>query len=171
MSKPKSNLYEFDQFRMDLVEKALWRDGAAVPLTPKAFDTLAILVERSGRLVEKDDLMKRLWPDSFVEENSLAQNIYLVRKALGEESQGARYIETVPRRGYRFTFPVREVSDVDATMTRGFGASALIERDEALAGTLTLASNLPPPRRRISRTLIFALAPAGALLAIWLIWG
>jgi len=171
MFRQGGRVYEFGPFRLDLAEKALSKDGEFVALTPKAFDTLLILIEKGGRLVEKEELMKQLWPDTFVEESSLSQNIYLVRKALGEESQGARYIETVPRRGYRFTFPVREVSDVDATMARGFGASALIERDEALAGTLTLASNLPSPRRRISRTLIFALAPAGALLAIWLIWG
>jgi DNA-binding winged helix-turn-helix (wHTH) protein/Tfp pilus assembly protein PilF len=152
MSKPKSNLYEFDQFRLDLVEKALWRDGVAVPLTPKAFDTLAILVERSGRLVEKDELMRQLWPDSFVEENSLSQNIYLVRKALGEESQGARYIETVPRRGYRFVAPIKEAPGGDAP---------------------AITPSLPPPlspARRFSRTLFVALAPALVLLAVWLIW-
>jgi DNA-binding winged helix-turn-helix (wHTH) protein/Tfp pilus assembly protein PilF len=152
MSKPKSNLYEFDQFRLDLVEKALWKDGAAVPLTPKAFDTLVILVERSGRLVEKDELMKQLWPDTFVEENSLSQNIYLVRKALGEESQGTRYIETVPRRGYRFVAPVKEVSSGDAS-------------------AITPPPLRPlPPTRRFSRTLLVTLAPAIVLLAVWLIW-
>ena len=90
-------MYEFDHFCLDLNEKALMKDGAAIPLTPKAFDTLTILVERSGQLVEKGELIKRLWPDSIVEENSLSQNIYLVRKALGEESQGTSYIRTVPR--------------------------------------------------------------------------
>src|SRR5215475_157402 len=169
MSKPKSNLYEFDQFRMDLVEKALWRDGAAVPLTPKAFDTLAILVERSGSLVEKDELMKRLWPDSFVEENSLTQNIYLVRKALGEESQGTRYIETVPRRGYRFRAAVREVSGGDATVR----TDILVDENEARLELAMAPSMLMPlsAPRRFSRTLLFALAPALVLLAVLLIWG
>ena len=170
MSKPKCNLYEFDQFRLDLVEKALWKDGAAIPITPKAFDTLVILVERRGRLVEKDDLMKRLWPESFVEENSLAQNIYLVRKALGDESQGTRYIETVPRRGYRFRAIVREAPGGDATVT----TAILADENEALAEAPAIAPSLfrpLPPQRRFSRTLIFAPAGALVLLAILMIWG
>jgi DNA-binding winged helix-turn-helix (wHTH) protein/Flp pilus assembly protein TadD len=114
LSQPGS-VYEFGPFRLDSAEKALWRDGQPVPLTPKAFDTLLILVERSGHLVEKDDLIRQLWPNSFVDENSLPQNIYLLRKALEKgalgqhEQQGQRYIETVPRRGYRFIAQVREV--------------------------------------------------------------
>jgi DNA-binding winged helix-turn-helix (wHTH) protein len=108
MAKQNDNLYEFGKFRLDLAEKMLTRNGEIVSMTPKAFDTLALLVEKRGRLVEKGELMNHLWPDTLVEENSLSQNIYLVRKALGEESQGSRYIETVPRRGYRFIAPVRE---------------------------------------------------------------
>jgi DNA-binding winged helix-turn-helix (wHTH) protein len=102
MLNQTGRIYEFGPFRLDPAEKILWRDGHPVPLTPKAFDTLLILVERGGRLVEKDELIRRLWPDSFVEENSLSQNIYLLRKALEKDRQGIRYIETVPRRGYRF---------------------------------------------------------------------
>jgi DNA-binding winged helix-turn-helix (wHTH) protein/Tfp pilus assembly protein PilF len=168
MSEPKSNLYEFDQFRLDLDEKALWKEGAAVPITPKAFDTLAILVERGGRLVEKDELMKRLWPDSFVEENSLSQNIYLVRKALGEESRGTRYIETVPRRGYRFTAPVKKAPDGDETVR----THNLVEENEARPPSMptSLLAHISPPRR-FSGRLLFALASALALLAVWLIWG
>jgi DNA-binding winged helix-turn-helix (wHTH) protein len=104
-----NNLYEFGPFTLDLQEKVLLRDGQSVSLTPKAFDTLSVLVERSGRLVEKEDLIKLLWPDNYVEENSLSQNVYLLRKALGEDPNGARYIETVPRRGYRFVGQVREI--------------------------------------------------------------
>ena len=123
MANPNDNLYEFDHFRLDLSEKMLTRDGATVPLTPKAFDTLALLVEKSGRLVEKDELMNHLWPDTSVEENSLSQNIYLVRKALGEESRGPRYIETVPRRGYRFAAAVRKFSGGDTKADAGSGAT------------------------------------------------
>ncbi|MGH9754614.1 MAG: winged helix-turn-helix domain-containing protein, partial [Blastocatellia bacterium] len=139
-------------------------------LTPKAFDTLLILIEKGGRLVEKEELMKQLWPDTFVEENSLSQNIYLIRKALGEESQGTRYIETVPRRGYRFTAAVRKVSGVDTTVR----THILVEENEARAESLVITSPLlipQPPPRRFSRTLLFALTPAFTLLAIWLIWG
>jgi TolB-like protein/DNA-binding winged helix-turn-helix (wHTH) protein/Flp pilus assembly protein TadD len=166
MLKQGDNVYEFGPFRLNLAEKALLKDGEFVALTPKAFDTLLILIEKNGRLVEKEELMKHLWPDTFVEENCLSQNIYLVRKALGEESQGGRYIETVPRRGYRFAIPVREVSDADAMTPEGPGANSLIERN----GPLTVVPNLPSPHRRFSKTLVGVLAPAVMLLAIWLIW-
>src|SRR5262245_51209500 len=170
MAMSNDNLYEFDHFRLDLAEKMLTRDGAAVPLTPKAFDTLVLLVEKSGRLVEKGELMNHLWPDTFVEENSLSQNIYLVRKALGEESQGPRYIETVPRRGYRFAASVRKVSGIDMTAVEGSETHALLARGESLVGTLIMAPTLPPLLRRFSRMSLFAMAPALTLLAIWLIW-
>src|SRR5215470_5022150 len=162
MLRQDNGIYEFGPFRLDPAEKTLSKDGESVALTPKAFDTLLILIEKSGRLVEKEELMKQLWPDTFVEENSLSQNIYLVRKALGEESQGARYIETVPRRGYRFTAPVRQVSAGDTTI----GAHILVAENEAPTEP---HAPLPPPRR-ISRTLFLALAPALTLLAIWLFW-
>ncbi|MGH9752606.1 MAG: winged helix-turn-helix domain-containing protein [Blastocatellia bacterium] len=135
-------------------------------LTPKAFDTLLILIEKGGRLIEKEELMKQLWPNTFVEESSLSQNIYLVRKALGEESQGARYIETVPRRGYRFIALVREVSGGDTAMVEGPGAHILAGGNESPAGTQTIAPALSPPLRRFSRTLLFGLASALTLLAI-----
>jgi len=169
MTRRDNSVYEFGQFRLDLAEKALSKDGKFVALTPKAFDTLLILIEKGGRLVEKEELMKRLWPDTFVEENSLSQNIYLVRKALGEEFQGSRYIETVPKRGYRFTAPVRQVSAGDMTN----GTPILVAENEAPAEPHALASPLLAPfplPRRISRTLFLALAPALTLLAIWLVW-
>src|SRR5262245_13447828 len=170
MAMPNDNLYEFDHFRLDLAEKMLTRDGATVPLTPKAFDTLVLLVEKSGRLVEKDELMNRLWPDTLVEENSLSQNVYLVRKALGEESQGPRYIETVPRRGYRFTAPVRKVSGGGAMTEEDSGAHTLVEGNGSPAGALTMAGALSPLLRRFSSASLLALAPAITLLAVWLIW-
>ena len=170
MFRQDNSVYEFGPFRLDLAEKALSKDGESVSLTPKAFDTLLILIEKNGRLVEKEELMKQLWPDTFVEENSLSQNIYLVRKALGEESQGARYIETVPRRGYRFSASVREISGRDKTMAEGAETRVLVERNGSPAGTLTIASVLVPHLRRFSRTSLFALGAALTLLAFWLIW-
>jgi DNA-binding winged helix-turn-helix (wHTH) protein len=80
-----------------------------VPLTPKAFETLVALVERSGRLVEKDELTKVVWADAFVEGSNLTNNVYALRKMLGQGEDGRSYIETVPKRGYRFTAPVREL--------------------------------------------------------------
>lgn len=99
-------IYEFGPFRLDPVERRLLRGGEAVTLTPKAFDTLHLLVQNGGRLVDKDKLIRALWPDTFVEEGSLSNNIFLLRKALGED---APYIETVPRTGYRFVGVVREM--------------------------------------------------------------
>jgi DNA-binding winged helix-turn-helix (wHTH) protein/tetratricopeptide (TPR) repeat protein len=109
-NQPK-RLYEFGPFRLDSAECLLLRDGSPVSLTPKVFDTLLVLIENSGHLVEKDELMKRLWPDTFVEEVTLARNISDLRKALGEASNGQKYIDTVPKRGYRFVGRVSEVCD------------------------------------------------------------
>jgi DNA-binding winged helix-turn-helix (wHTH) protein/TolB-like protein/Tfp pilus assembly protein PilF len=169
MAKQNDNLYEFGKFHLDLAEKVLTRNGEIVSMTPKAFDTLALLVEKRGRLVEKGELMNHLWPDTIVEENSLSQNIYLVRKALGEESQVTRYIETVPRRGYRFVATVREVSGDGMAMAEVPG-QVLVKENESMAGTLTIIPALVPLLRRFSRPLLFALAPALSLLVIWLIW-
>jgi Tol biopolymer transport system component/DNA-binding winged helix-turn-helix (wHTH) protein len=91
--------YEFGPFRLDPGERILLRGNEIVPLTPKAFDTLQLLVRNSGHLLEKDVLIRALWPDTFVEEGSLSNNIFLLRRALGEDPA---FIETVPRRGYRF---------------------------------------------------------------------
>lgn len=104
MSKENRRFFEFGPFRIDTLNRQLWRDGEVVPLKAKAVDTLLLLIDRRGDVVEKNELMQALWPDSFVEEANLTQNIYTLRKALGE----AEYIETIPRRGYRFAAPVTE---------------------------------------------------------------
>jgi TolB-like protein/DNA-binding winged helix-turn-helix (wHTH) protein/Tfp pilus assembly protein PilF len=98
-------LYEFGPFRLDPNERKLLRGNEIVVLTPKAFDTLLLLVRNSGHLLEKDELITMLWPETFVEEGSLSNNIFLLRKALGENPA---FIETVPRRGYRFVGAVRQ---------------------------------------------------------------
>src|SRR5215216_2012616 len=101
--------YSFGDFTLDLREGQLISRGGGgpVPLTPKAFETLVALVEHSGHVLSKDELMKKVWPDSFVEENNLSQNISQLRRALQSEgADAAQYIETVPRRGYRFKSPV-----------------------------------------------------------------
>ena len=115
MSRPIKHLYEFGPFHLDPHERVLRRDGQPVSLTPKVFDTLLVLVERSGSIVAKDELMQRLWPDSFVEEGNLAFNISMLRKALAEGSD-LQFIETVPKRGYRFAASVREVWDQAASV-------------------------------------------------------
>ena len=109
MSTQSQHLYEFGPYRLDTAERLLLRDGVPVPLTPKAFETLVALVQRSGHLVEKDELMKLVWSDAFVEESNLTNNVYALRKMLGQGENGQSYIETVPKRGYRFTGPVKEL--------------------------------------------------------------
>jgi DNA-binding winged helix-turn-helix (wHTH) protein/TolB-like protein/Flp pilus assembly protein TadD len=125
MSRQEKRLYEFGRFRLDPEERLLLRDEEIVPLTPKAFDLLLALVENSGHLLEKEELMQRLWPDSFVEEGSLAQNVSLLRKTL-VESDDQRFIETVPRRGYRFVVPVRELQDDAALRVQEHSQTAIV---------------------------------------------
>jgi Tol biopolymer transport system component/DNA-binding winged helix-turn-helix (wHTH) protein len=119
MSHQTNHLYEFGPFRLDSRERVLLRDGMGIPLAPKSFDLLLAMVEHHGHLLEKEELMKLVWPDVFVEETNLSSNVSLLRKALGDGENGQRYIETVPRRGYRFVAGVREVKP------------ALLERVEA----------------------------------------
>jgi DNA-binding winged helix-turn-helix (wHTH) protein/pimeloyl-ACP methyl ester carboxylesterase len=101
-------VYEFGPFLLELREHRLLRQGVSVPLTGKAFQTLRVLVEARGNLVSKQDLMTAVWPETAVEENNLDRNISTLRKALGEQSNGRQFIETVPRVGYRFLAPVSE---------------------------------------------------------------
>ena len=95
-------IYEFDSFVLNEAEKVLLKDGARVSLTPKALEILIVLVSRAGLVLEKEELMEMVWPDTFVEEANLAVNISMLRKALGEMPGGGQYIGTLPRRGYRF---------------------------------------------------------------------
>jgi DNA-binding winged helix-turn-helix (wHTH) protein/Flp pilus assembly protein TadD len=101
-------VFEFAKFRMDVPKRLLFREGQAVALVPKAFDTLAFLVQHRDRVVTKDEVMQAVWPDTFVEEANLTQNISVVRKALGESPKDHRFIVTVPGRGYRFAAEVHE---------------------------------------------------------------
>jgi len=98
MSSHTRHLYEFGAFRLDPQRRVLLRGKEPVGLTPKALETLLVLVENRDRVVSKDELMKMLWPDSFVEESNLSQNIFVLRKALGDSAHDRRYILTVPVR-------------------------------------------------------------------------
>lgn len=111
-------VYGFGPFSLDRGERVLLRDGQLVPLRPKDFDMLLVLVENDGRIVDKDELMKRVWPDTFVEEANLSHHVFTLRKALGDDKNGTTYIETIPRRGYRFLGPVtpRLTESADASL-------------------------------------------------------
>ncbi|HEX8091020.1 MAG TPA: winged helix-turn-helix domain-containing protein, partial [Blastocatellia bacterium] len=107
-------LSEFGPFRLDPVNRLLIRDGKIVPLKPKVFDTLLVLVQQAGQVLGKAELMERIWPDTSVEENNLTQNISALRKILGKDSSGQDYIKTIPKRGYCFTASVQEVWEENA---------------------------------------------------------
>src|SRR5437868_10989353 len=117
MKEPELQRYEFGPYRIDTGERLLHRGPELMPLPPKAIETLLVLIGSGGRMVDKNDLMKAVWPDTFVEEGALTRNISMLRKALGGSGLGdaapgdtggeASYIETIPKRGYRFVAPVR----------------------------------------------------------------
>jgi DNA-binding winged helix-turn-helix (wHTH) protein len=109
-------VYEFGDFRLDADKRLLLqRDGTVVGLTPKAYETLACLVQHSGTVLAKEQLMQAIWPDTAVEENNLTQNISLLRRILREERREHRFIATVPGRGYQFVAPVSVVGSGNAS--------------------------------------------------------
>jgi DNA-binding winged helix-turn-helix (wHTH) protein len=102
MLPESKDVLEFGPYRIDREQRLLTKGSDVTPLAPKVFDTLLVLVESAGRILEKENLLRKLWPDAFVEEGSLARNISSLRKALGESPHDQKYIATVPKRGYRF---------------------------------------------------------------------
>src|SRR3984885_13563481 len=139
-------LYEFGPFRVDPGRETLRKAGVAVPLTPKTFQILLVLVRHGQEIVTKDDLMKSVWPDTFVEEANLSRNIFMLRKALGETAQDHRYIVTIPGRGYRLTENVRLVPGEEFAIDAERHSRVQIEVKEtrpwrwiALAAVLVLA--------------------------------
>jgi TolB-like protein/DNA-binding winged helix-turn-helix (wHTH) protein len=112
MSVSAKVIFAFGSFRLNPAERLLLRDRVPVHLPPKAFDALVVLVVNRGHLLEKDELLRQVWPDTFVEESNLAQHISVLRKALQDGEDGSRYIETVPTRGYRFIAEVRELGGI-----------------------------------------------------------
>lgn len=167
VTRQAKHFYEFGSFRLDTAERVLLRDGQPVPLTPKALQTLLVLVESSGRILDKDVLLSRVWPDTFVEEITLAQNISTLRKALGVDQEGRQYIETVPRRGYRFVASVSEWRDegADLVVAEHSRSSIVIEQQvETLeAAQVAKATSLPAivqgeSRAKMSRRLVAIVA-------------
>jgi pimeloyl-ACP methyl ester carboxylesterase/DNA-binding winged helix-turn-helix (wHTH) protein len=133
-NQPPKRFYLFDGFRVDVSERLLFKENREVPLTPKVFDTLLVLLENSSHVLTKKELMEQVWPDSFVEENNLAQNISILRKALGESKEGEHYIQTVPKRGYRFVANVTSDDEETMIVRERTRARIVVERsdDEAL---------------------------------------
>jgi Tol biopolymer transport system component/DNA-binding winged helix-turn-helix (wHTH) protein len=155
--------YEFGPFRLDISEHVLFRDGRPVPLTPKVFDVLCVLVQNHGHLVEKERLLKEVWPDAFVEEGALNRSVSLLRKALGDSPAGQEYIETAPKRGYRFIAPITVRGIESESVITSFGTRKV---DSGAAQTDSpVVRKVPVPARRthISRR---AAGIGGALLTI-----
>src|SRR5262245_6432519 len=103
------HLYEFDCFRLDCHERVLLSEGRRLRLEPKDLELLLVLVENHGHTVGKEELLEKVWPATFVEEGNLARHISVLRQVLSQGRDGRQYIETVPKRGYRFVAPVLEV--------------------------------------------------------------
>jgi TolB-like protein/DNA-binding winged helix-turn-helix (wHTH) protein/Tfp pilus assembly protein PilF len=175
MSPQSKVLYGFGPFRLDAAERRLTRDGQPISLAPKAFDLLVVLVEEAGHLFEKDELLKRLWPDTFVEEATLAKHVSTLRKALGDSPEGTEYIETVPKAGYRFVAEVQRIECADATAEppAAYAAPATAEKEERarpLAGVQVFVAAYvgwqrlrPLHRRLVTSAIVLALASAGYL--------
>jgi Tol biopolymer transport system component/DNA-binding winged helix-turn-helix (wHTH) protein len=134
MSSDKNHLYRFGDYQLDAAERVLKRNGEIVPLSLKPFEVLLVLLERHGRVVSKEELMKQVWPDSFVEEANLARHIYMLRRTLSGNLEGAdgknHYIQTIPGRGYRFACEV----ETDRLAT-GVEEQGVFKGDEAIAGS------------------------------------
>ena len=142
------HIYEFGAYRLDSEEKVLVCQGQAVPIPPKDIETLIVLVERAGHIVGKEELLEKVWPGVFIEENNLARRIFNLRQVLGEGPDGRKYIETVPKRGYRFIGSVRDHSE---------GA------DSSAAAQATSDSHQPAAQADHGRK-VWAWALAGVLL-------
>src|SRR5262247_15268 len=164
MHKQTNQLYEFGPFRLDVDERLLMRDGRITPLPPKVFDTLLVLVENSGRVVSKDELMHSLWPDTFVEESNLTQNISQLRRALGDGAADAQYIETIPKRGYLFVAGVQSlavigVSAEEAIAVNGHEQALVAEpADQPDGRKQTLPPDVEVATEKLSRNRSVAVA-------------
>ena len=140
MNQPAKPVYCFGPFRYDCGQRLLFRDDEMVPLAPKVAETLHVLLERHGTVVEKAELMREVWPDTTVEEIGLARNISQLRKALGDESDSGRYIETLPKRGYRFVAEVlaAEPESASGALAPATGPSIWRRRGVPLAAAAIL---------------------------------
>lgn len=180
MTKPAPNYYDFGPFRIDTVRRLLLRGTDVVPLPPKAYDTLLALVENSGRVVEKTELMTIIWPDSFVEEANLTQNISILRRVLGERAGEHRFIVTVPGRGYSFVATVEQpaVGAGDLIVERHAMTQVVATREEKTLAedVMELAQRSAPvgltqvkSRRNVNsvRLLLSGLAMAGLIAAVY----
>src|SRR3984885_971536 len=168
MDNPVKHLLEFGPFRIDPEQRLLLRDEQPVALSPKAFDLLMVLIQSDGQILLKDDLMKTLWPDTFVEESNLGQHVFQLRKALGERPQDHTYIITVPGRGYRFAQKVRTVAEEEEAHQ---GEEQKSDEQIVVATRSLSRVGIERNRRTDLKVLVpVALAVAGILIVAGLFW-
>jgi DNA-binding winged helix-turn-helix (wHTH) protein len=159
-------VYEFGPFQMDPDKQTLRRGDNLVPVPPKAFETLLVLVRRSRDVVSKEELLREVWPDSFVEESNLSQNIFLLRKALGDTAENRQYIVTLPGRGYRFAATVRTVTEQGESLVAHARTRTQIVIEEDDAETAQGLKMLPVPQKpRVNRKFLVSVAVVVVLLA------
>jgi DNA-binding winged helix-turn-helix (wHTH) protein len=175
MNTDQKVMYEFGPFRVDPDKQVLLRGDELIPITPKAFEMLLVLVRRSREVITKDELLHEIWPDSFVEEGNLSQNIFLLRKALGDAGDERHYIVTLPGRGYRFAAQVRTVTDTGEALLAQMRSRTEIVLEEAAVEDISGAPPIipavpqpalaPPPGRRPRWLVSAAIATAIVLIA------
>src|SRR5208337_2875992 len=174
MSMKTGGIFQFGEFQIDARARTLRREEEIVTLNRRAFDVLLYFVQNPGRVLTRDELLKNVWPDTFVDENSLAQSISVLRRALEEKPGDNSYIVTLPGRGYQFVAPVRVVPDnlailPDATAGPSQGRSGLVFQQELIRTSVITEEkqqlSLPLPRRRVEMRLVAALAIAAAAVA------
>ena len=171
MSRRIRNIYEFGPFRLDSERLTLWRDGELVPLTPKVAETLLIMIQQNGKLVERKALMNAIWPDTFVEDGNLNFNVSMLRKALGTDDAGEQYIQTIPRHGYRFVADVRAVTEeVPALVVEKQTHARLVIEERQLPQQLDGKTEEPPIQAQGRKIrLVYAGAVVAFLVAIALV--
>ena len=175
MSRQINQIYEFGEFRLDTRERLLLRQGQPISLTHKTFETLLALVQNSGHVIEKDELLKEVWPDTVVEEANLTRNIWILRKALDGNNGEHRYIETVPKVGYRFVAPVTELPPEPASLVIQRRVRAHIVKEEfEVPDTVPLTQTVPllsGQERKIGHWIaLMALGAIGLITTITAIW-
>src|SRR5260370_461024 len=159
MPNETQHFYEFGPFRIATGDRLLLRDGEVIPLSPKVFDMLLLLVEHRGHVMEKDALMRTLWPDSFVEEGSLSKNVFVLRKVLRERPNGQEYTQTIPKRGYRFVAEVRGPPAASLVVEEHSRSRLVIHQEDLEAG----------PRRRYWIAAVMVLTVAVAAVVAWFV--
>jgi eukaryotic-like serine/threonine-protein kinase len=170
MSLSRNGLYRFDEFVLDRLKRTLVRDGVPVPLSPKAFEVLTCLVSNPGRVVTKEELLKAVWPESFVEEGNLVQHVVALRKAFADR---AGYIVTVPGRGYQFAAEVHDEAALVQDQPGGVVVQTVLERTRIVVEESDLPPGhaLPAPAAPLPTARYIGFAAAILAVAALVAWG